>query len=102
MAGDKACWTTTDEGALLDYLLTLDVTARDGKNFKPFIWSGASVMLAPLVTKGSPKTASSCKNKWGNVHCIALVYFYLLSCVTDEEDLCHHQDHSECLGLDVE
>ncbi|KAF8239986.1 hypothetical protein L208DRAFT_1374452 [Tricholoma matsutake] len=56
-----------DEGALFDYLLTLDATAGDGKNFKLFIWTGASVMLAPLVTKSSPKTASYCKNKWGNM-----------------------------------
>jgi hypothetical protein len=69
MAGDKARWTTTDEGALLDYLLTLDAKAGDGKNFRPFIWTGASVMLAPLVTQGGTKTASSCKNKWGNVRC---------------------------------
>lgn len=69
MAGDKAHWMNIDEGALFDYLLTLDATAGDGKNFKLFIWTGASVMLAPLVTKSSPKTASSCKNKWGNVCC---------------------------------
>lgn len=75
MAKDKAHWTTSDEQALLDYLLNLDPKAGDGKNFKSVVWTGASALLAPLVTKGAPKTASSCKNKWGNVRRHASILF---------------------------
>ncbi|KAI9428984.1 hypothetical protein BJY52DRAFT_1200712 [Lactarius psammicola] len=60
----KAHWTEADESVLLDFLLTLDATAGDGKNFKPFVWTAASGKLNPLVTKGGPKLAKSCKNKW--------------------------------------
>ncbi|KAH9172301.1 hypothetical protein EDB89DRAFT_1851340 [Lactarius sanguifluus] len=60
----KAHWSEADESQLLDFLLTLDSTAGDGKNFKPFVWTAASGKLNPLVTKGGPKLAKSCKNKW--------------------------------------
>ncbi|KAH9159488.1 hypothetical protein EDB89DRAFT_1864979 [Lactarius sanguifluus] len=60
----KAHWSEADESQLLDFLLTVDSTAGDGKNFKPFVWTAASGKLNPLVTKGGPKLAKSCKNKW--------------------------------------
>ena len=63
----KAHWTEADESVLLDFLLTLDATAGDGKNFKAFVWTAASGKLNPLITKGGPKLAKSCKNKWQSV-----------------------------------
>ena len=81
MAKDKAHWTTSDEQALLDYLLNLDPKAGDGKNFKPVVWNGASALLAPLVTKGALKTASSCKSKWGDVcHHASIVFLSAKLC----------------------
>jgi hypothetical protein len=63
----KAHWTEADESMLLDFLSTLDATSGDGKNFKAFVWTAASGKLNPLVTKGGPKLAKSCKNKWQSV-----------------------------------
>jgi hypothetical protein len=72
---DNAFWTKTDEDALIDYLEALGPTAGDGGNFKSFIWNGASTTLAPLVSRGGPKTANSCKYKWGNVHMSLIAIF---------------------------
>jgi hypothetical protein len=74
----KAHWTEADESILLDFLSALDATAGDGKNFKPFVWTAASGKLNPLVTKGGPKLAKSCKNKWQSV---CSCPFYLFSAV---------------------
>ncbi|KAH9014890.1 hypothetical protein EDB84DRAFT_1567956 [Lactarius hengduanensis] len=54
----KAHWSEADESQLLDFLLTLDSTAGDGKNFKPFVWTVASGKLNPHVTKGGPNWRS--------------------------------------------
>jgi hypothetical protein len=79
----KAHWTEADESVLLDFLSTLDATAGDRKNFKPFVWTAASGTLNPLVTKGGPKLAKSCKNKWQGVHACPSYYESYMFSVAD-------------------
>ncbi|KAH9039767.1 hypothetical protein EDB85DRAFT_1859343 [Lactarius pseudohatsudake] len=43
----KAHWSEADESQLLDFLLTLDSTAGDGKNFKPF-WQSVRATSYPF------------------------------------------------------
>jgi len=74
---DNAFWTRPDEDALLAYLGTLGPTAGDGGNFKPIVWNGASTTLTPLITKGGPKTAGSCKYKWGNVRVQIIIHTHM-------------------------
>ncbi|KAJ7789819.1 hypothetical protein B0H14DRAFT_3502547 [Mycena olivaceomarginata] len=63
----KADWLPAEGHALLDHLLLPEVKAKagDGGNFLAAIWTEAAVILAPNVTRGAPKTAKVCKNKYG-------------------------------------
>jgi hypothetical protein len=67
MAKDNAFSTHKNEVALINYLLEHVSAAGDSKSFKGAVWKGASKQM-PAVTKGGPKTPTSCKYKYGNVH----------------------------------
>ena len=62
----RTMWSADDEKALVSALLERKAEAGNGANFKPAVWNAvASSMGKPA--KGAPKTADSCKSKWGRV-----------------------------------
>ena len=65
--GPNAHWSLHDETTLLDYLWDHRSEAGEGMSFKAPTLAGAAVKLQGATAKGGPKTAGSCKNKWGKV-----------------------------------
>jgi hypothetical protein len=72
----QAMWTTEDETTLLEFLFQHRASAGDGSSFKMTTFHGAVPVLEATRTKGGPKTAKSCQNKWAMV---CRLLFYLLS-----------------------
>jgi hypothetical protein len=66
-----AQWPTSDEVALIEFLVARKVEVGDGFNFKGVTWTAAAVHMVPYTKTGNPKTAGVCKNKWTRV-CTAL------------------------------
>ena len=63
----NAYWTTADETVLLEHLKLNAAAAGDGASFKAPTFLSASVAVNAIRTKGGPKTASACKNKFSAV-----------------------------------
>ncbi len=59
-----AQWLTSDEAALIDFLITRKAEVGDGFNFKGVTWTAAAAHMVAYAKKGGPKTAGVCKNKW--------------------------------------
>ncbi|KAJ7774150.1 hypothetical protein DFH07DRAFT_702726, partial [Mycena maculata] len=59
-----ASWSPSETKELLDFLVTQKAKAGDGGNFPGSVWTAASALLDPKVTKGGPKTAKVCLNKY--------------------------------------
>ena len=64
---EKAFWTQADEEALVRFLIDVKASAGDGGNFKKTTWTAAAAHMRQFTSKGGPKTADSCKNKWNRV-----------------------------------
>ena len=64
---DRSIWTTEDKTHLVQFLVDRRAEAGDGANFKMTVWNAAGEELSKHVTKGGPKTATSCKSKWDRV-----------------------------------
>ena len=60
-------WTDEDETTLVTFLISQG--AVPGGNYKPQVWNEAAGKMKDPPDRGAPKTASSCKSKWGRVHC---------------------------------
>lgn len=58
---------------LLQILLDAKPKAGDGNNFPPEVWTTCSTILNPKVTKGGPKTAKVCSNKYGQVRASVMI-----------------------------
>jgi hypothetical protein len=68
MAKDTAaCWTAGDEVLLLNFLVDHASAAGDGGNFKMTTFTAAAAVVDSKRTKGGPKTAKACQNKWNMV-----------------------------------
>ena len=61
----KAHWTAEDKAALIAFLITTGPVP--GGNYKPQVWNNAARKMKNPPEKGAPKTAQSCKSKWGRV-----------------------------------
>ena len=64
---DNAHWTVADETALLNFLFDHKAAGGDGVNFKSPTFTAAAVVVDASRTKGEPKTAKVCQNKWNSV-----------------------------------
>ena len=73
----RASWSTADETELLLFLIEHIAEAGDGSNFKTSTFKAASLVLDKTRTKGGPKTAKVCKNKWMSVRCITAFQTHL-------------------------
>ncbi|KAL4064219.1 hypothetical protein V8B97DRAFT_1988291 [Scleroderma yunnanense] len=62
-ATPQASWTDGDIDTLLDLVIAHKALAGEGMNFKAIFWNTVSTTLAN-PTKGGPKTAKVCKEKW--------------------------------------
>ncbi len=60
-------WLTSDEAALINFLITRKAEVGDGFNFKGVTWTAAAAHMVAYAKKGGPKTAGVCKNKWSRV-----------------------------------
>jgi hypothetical protein len=67
MPKDNATWTPADETAFIEFLHEHKAAAGDGGNFKATTYEAAAAVLEAKRTKGGPKTAKSCSNKWNSV-----------------------------------
>jgi Myb-like DNA-binding domain len=62
----RTVWSPDDEKSLVSALIERKAEGGDYRSFGPEIWKEvASLMAKPA--KGAPKTAESCKSKWGRV-----------------------------------
>ncbi|KAJ6557161.1 hypothetical protein B0H10DRAFT_1846881 [Mycena sp. CBHHK59/15] len=61
----QAYWTRSDSDTMIKFLLEEKSKAGDGGNFPASFWTAVSALLNPLVTRGGPKTAKVCSNKYG-------------------------------------
>ncbi|KAI6095526.1 hypothetical protein F5141DRAFT_1295423 [Pisolithus sp. B1] len=59
----QVSWTDAESDLLLDLITSHKASAGDGLNFKMAFWNTAAARL-PEPTKGAPKTAKSCKERW--------------------------------------
>ena len=59
-------WTDEEATMLLNLVEEHKASAGDGLNFKNTFWNTVAATL-PAPTKGGPKTAVSCKDKWKRV-----------------------------------
>ncbi|KAL4070109.1 hypothetical protein V8B97DRAFT_1965628 [Scleroderma yunnanense] len=59
----QASWMDGDTDTLLDLVITHKALAGEGMNFKAIFWNTVSATLAN-PTKGGPKTAKVCMEKW--------------------------------------
>lgn len=62
----RTVWSPDDEKALLSALLERKAEATNGTNFGPAVWNEVASSIGKPA-KGAPKTAESCKSKWGRV-----------------------------------
>ncbi|TFK43026.1 hypothetical protein BDQ12DRAFT_595635 [Crucibulum laeve] len=65
---NNTLWTAADELLLLNFLRDHAAAAGDGGNFKLVTFTAAGAVLELKCTKGGPKTAKACQNKWTQVH----------------------------------
>jgi hypothetical protein len=72
-----AHWFTSDEAALIEFLITHKAEVGDGFNFKAVTWTAAAAHMVAYTEKGDTKTAGVCKNKWTRV-CTAVLFFQLV------------------------
>lgn len=65
---ESAFWTPRNEKYLVTFLLDVHTRAGDGGNFTKAVWTAAAAAVnADSHTKGAPKSADSCKSKFGKV-----------------------------------
>jgi hypothetical protein len=69
-----AHWVSSDEAALIDFLVARKEQVGDGFNFKNVTWTAAAAHMVAYTEKGGPKTAAVCKNKWARV-CASVLPF---------------------------
>lgn len=67
----QAYWTTSEEVALIDFLVDHKAEAGDGCSFKETTFQKAVKHIAHLLNRGASKTAKSCGNKYSAVRCIS-------------------------------
>ncbi len=73
-----AFWTKEDETHLLNFLFDHLASGGDGANFKMATFTLASVEMEKFRTKGGPKTAKACQNKWSVVCSHPFLFFHAL------------------------
>ena len=64
---ERAHWTVEDEASLLEFLNERKSKAGNGLNFKQPDWNAATAHINTNITRGAPKTADSCRSKYGSV-----------------------------------
>ena len=66
-------WTDAETDALMDFLLANKAKLADAGSFRPPAFRAAAEHIQPLHTMGLPKTAKTCKSKYGNVCNFSLI-----------------------------
>ncbi|KIK16369.1 hypothetical protein PISMIDRAFT_15853 [Pisolithus microcarpus 441] len=61
--GVQVSWSEADTITLLDLVVAHKASAGEGLNFKATFWNTAAAHLGN-PSKGAPKTAKACKDKW--------------------------------------
>ncbi|KAF8201924.1 hypothetical protein K438DRAFT_1535690, partial [Mycena galopus ATCC 62051] len=62
-----ANWLFKDESSLIEFLVENIAEAGDNKNFTMKTFRACADHLEPTCTKGGPKTAKSCTQKYSNL-----------------------------------
>jgi len=75
-----AHWFTSDEAALIEFLITHKAEVGDGFNFKSVTWTAAAAHMVAYTERGDPKTSGVCKNKWARVCTGVLSFEPMLRC----------------------
>ncbi|KAF9536916.1 hypothetical protein CPC08DRAFT_824753 [Agrocybe pediades] len=63
-SASQAVWTQADETTLISFLFEHRASAGDGASFKLKTFNDLVPKLEAMRTKGGPKDAKSCQNKW--------------------------------------
>lgn len=70
----KAFWNDEEVAALIAYLHEHRFETEGAGNFKDPAWNGAANNISSMLTRGPPKTAKMCQNKWVSVHCCIVAH----------------------------
>lgn len=103
MTKDVAYWTLDDETTFIAYLKDNQAAGSDSATFKMATFHGAAAVLEAKRTKGGPKTAKACQNKWS-----AVCYFISSISITHAHgmlapsNLSCYPGHQEPVRLDLE
>lgn len=74
IGSDRSTWTAEDETRLIQFLIQQQSPLRP---LGTDVWSAAAVELSKHVTRGGPKTPSSCRSKWDRVGINNFILLYL-------------------------
>jgi len=72
-----AQWLSSEEAALIEFLVAHKAAVGDGFNFRNTTWTAAAVHMVAHTEKGDTKTVGVCKNKWTWV-CTGILPFRLV------------------------
>lgn len=65
-SGVQVSWSEADTNVLIGLVTTHKASAGEGLNFKASFWNTVAAALSN-PSKGAPKTAKACKDKWKRV-----------------------------------
>src|SRR5271163_174705 len=100
---DIAQWTLADETLFLNCLIEIKAASGDGTNFKMPQFTTVSAVVDPKRTKGGPKTAKSCQNKWAAVSDKTLSFSYsILIFFTASSHFSRHPGYQRKIRMDKE
>ncbi|KAJ7107222.1 hypothetical protein C8R43DRAFT_857679, partial [Mycena crocata] len=76
---ENAHWYDSEVHELLEFLGSPDIKGKAGDNgtFPGPVWTAASNLLNPKITKGAAKTAKVCKNKYGQLRATLKVVLHV-------------------------
>ncbi|KAL4078344.1 hypothetical protein V8B97DRAFT_1936806 [Scleroderma yunnanense] len=96
-ATPQASWTDGDIDTLLDLAIVHKASAGEGMNFKAVFWNTVSTTLAN-PTKGGPKTAKVCKEKWKRLR----KTFDVIDCITNTSGFVYSLQSGANISLENE
>lgn len=93
----QVSWTDAESDMLLDIISTHKASAGDGLNFKMTFWNTAAAQL-PGPTKGAPKTAKACKERWQRMK----KTFDVIERISNASGLSYSRESGASVGLENE
>ncbi|KAL4073321.1 hypothetical protein V8B97DRAFT_1953997 [Scleroderma yunnanense] len=93
----QASWTDGDIDTLLDLVIAHKALAGEGMNFKAIFWNTVSTTLAN-PTKGGPKTAKVCKEKWKRLRKM----FDVIDCIANTSGFAYSLQSGANISLENE